>query len=105
MAGLSTPELRDRFVLEDLFAPGRGALGAHAPRPDPHRRRDARRWQRSSSSAPHEIRATAFCDRREIGIVCLSGSGVVVADGEELTLDAEDIAYVGQGTTSRVGRR
>jgi 4-deoxy-L-threo-5-hexosulose-uronate ketol-isomerase len=99
MSGLSTPELRGRFVLEDLFAPGevrwvlthhdRILIGGAMPQ-----------GGTIELEAPHEIRATALCDRREIGIVCLSGSGVVAADGEELALDAEDIAYVGQGTTS-----
>lgn len=97
MAGLGTAELRDRFVLDDLFAVGeaRWVLTHHdriligAAMPD---------GGRIELAAPHEIRASHFCDRREIGIVCLSGSGVVVADGEQLALDAEDIAYVGQGT-------
>jgi 4-deoxy-L-threo-5-hexosulose-uronate ketol-isomerase len=99
MAGLSTPELRHRFVLDDLFSPGevrwvlthhdRILIGGAMPG-----------GATIELAPPHEIRATAFCDRREIGIVCLSGSGVVVADGEELTLGTEDIAYVGQGTTS-----
>ena len=55
---------------------------------------------------PHEIRAAAFCDRREIGIVCLSGIRASSSPTvEELALDAEDIAYVGQGTKSRRRRR
>ena len=99
MAGLSTAQLRERFVLDDLFAPGelRWALTHHdriligGAMPE---------GGALDLVAPHEIRAQAFCDRREIGIACLAGSGIVVADGEELVLGTEDIAYVGQGTAS-----
>lgn len=99
MAGLSTGDLRGRFVLADLFAMGeirwtlthhdRILIGGAMPE-----------GGSLELVPPHEIRAQTFCDRREIAIACLSGSGVIVADGEELTLDAEDIAYVGQGTKS-----
>lgn len=99
MAGLTTAQLRERFVLADLFAPGevRWALSHHD------------RILVGGAipvggtldlTPPFEIRAAAFCDRREIGVVCVHGSGGVVADGVELALDAEDIAYVGQGTTN-----
>lgn len=97
MAGLTTNELRGRFVLGELFADGeiRWALTHH----DRILVGGAIPGGGSLELVPpHEIRAIGFCDRREIGIVCLSGSGTVVADGHELALDTEDIAYVGQGT-------
>ena len=99
VAGLTTEALRGRFVLADLFAEGeiRWALTHH----DRILIGGAVLTGGSLELVPpHEIRATAFCDRREIGIACLSGSGTVVADGQELALDNEDIAYVGQGTKS-----
>jgi len=99
MATLTTEELRRRFVLTDLFVTGEinwvlshhdrilvggampqgGSIELHAP---------------AALSAPY------LCSRREIGIVCLEGSGTVVADDETLDLEAEDIAYVSQGTGS-----
>jgi len=36
---------------------------------------------------PAEIRAKALCDRRELGVVCLSGPGIVTADGKLHELD------------------
>jgi 4-deoxy-L-threo-5-hexosulose-uronate ketol-isomerase len=99
MSGLTTEQLRRRFVLDELFANGeiRWALSHHD-----------RILVGGAMPAgatlelvpPHEIRAARFCDRREVGVVCLEGSGAVVADDDEFALDAEDVAYVGQGTRS-----
>jgi 4-deoxy-L-threo-5-hexosulose-uronate ketol-isomerase len=99
MAGLTTDELRARFVLADLFAGGemrwvlshhdRILVGGAMPA-----------GGALELNPPHEIRATHLCDRREVAVVCLQGAGMVVADGDEMALDAEDVAYVGQGTKS-----
>lgn len=92
-------ELRRRYVVEDLFAPGevrfclsqqdRVLIAGAMP--------DGGALQ---ITAPAEIRANALCDRREVGIVCLQGQGVVTADGRPYPMVAEDILYVGQGTTT-----
>ncbi len=94
-----TPEqLRERFLVDGLFE--RGAL----------------HWMLSQSdrillggavpegsaleiTPPREVRATELCDRRELGVVCLSGAGRVSANGEEYAVEAEDIVYVGGGST------
>jgi len=99
MATLTTDGLRERFVLTDLFAAGeirwvlthhdRILIGGAMPA-----------GGSLDLAPPHEIRAASFCDRREIGIVCLEGSGTILADGAELALDTEDVAYIGQGTKS-----
>ncbi len=94
-----TPEqLRERFLVDGLFEPGalrwmlsqsdRILLGGAVP--------DGRDLE---LSPPAEIRAAQLCDRRELGVVCLSGSGTVRANGEEYAVDAEDIVYVGSGST------
>lgn len=96
---LSPDELRDRFLVEDLFAPGElrwmlsqsdrillgGAVLAGSP---------------IEVTAPDEVRAEHLCDRRELGVVCLEGSGTVTADGTACDVEAEDIVYVGSGTAS-----
>ncbi len=94
-----TPEqLRERFLVDGLFESGRLSwmlsqsdrilLGGAVP--------DGATIE---LTPPHEVRATELCDRREVGVVCLSGAGRVSANGEEYAVEAEDIVYVGSGST------
>lgn len=95
---LTPTELRDRFLVQDLFAPGkvrwalsqqdRLVLGGVVPDTDP-----------LVLEAPPELRTPELCDRRELGVVCLAGPGVVHTDDKEFTLVEEDILYLGRGTT------
>lgn len=50
--------------------------------------------------APEGLSAEYLLERRELGLVCLSGSIEVVADGAKYSLKAEDILYIGRGTRS-----
>jgi len=43
------------------------------------------------------IRATAFLERRELGIINVGGKGAVVADGQTFELDFKEALYVGRG--------
>lgn len=96
---LPSSSLRDRFLVDGLFAPGevrfclsqgdRVLIGGAMPD-----------GQTLEVLAPHEVRAEALCDRRELGVVCLAGPGVVTTDGVGHTMQAEDILYVGAGTQS-----
>ncbi len=96
---LGPDELRRRYLVEDLFAPGevrfclsqqdRVLVGGAV----------------TVGSAlevlpPRELRTETLCDRREVGVVCLHGEGAVSADGVEYPMVAEDILYVGRGTAS-----
>jgi 4-deoxy-L-threo-5-hexosulose-uronate ketol-isomerase len=97
MTGLSPEELRRRFVLENLFTPGevrtalthhdRILIGGAIPN-----------GRTLELEAPTEIRAEYLCERREVGIACIEGAGVVHADDESFDLKAEDLVYVGRGT-------
>lgn len=99
MGTLTTDQLRERFVLTDLFVRGevnwvlshhdRILVGGAMPA-----------GGEVQLVAPRELSAPYLCSRREIGVLCLEGSGTVVADDQTLDLGAEDIAYVGQGTKS-----
>lgn len=96
---LTPAELRERFVVADLFVPGQvrmamsfhdrlvigGAVPAHGAIRLP---------------APAELRCEHFCDRREVAIVCLDGTGAVTVDGTKQPMHAEDILYVGKGSQS-----
>jgi 4-deoxy-L-threo-5-hexosulose-uronate ketol-isomerase len=96
---LSASALRERFLVEQLFVPGevrfclshsdRVLIGGAMP--------DGGSLE---VVAPPEIRAENVCDRRELGVVCLSGTGAVVTDGTRHEMRAEDILYVGQGTAA-----
>lgn len=96
---LTPDELRQRFLVEDLFVEGEV------------------RWMLSQSDrillggavpaggslvleAPPEVRAKeTLTDRRELGVVCLEGTGsIAVAGGETYAVEAEDIVYVGSGS-------
>ena len=48
--------------------------------------------------APSGLSAEYLLERRELGLVCLSGSAEVLADGTKYSLNAEDILYLGRGT-------
>lgn len=99
MHTLTPAELRERFVVGGLFVPGevrmalsmhdRLVIGGAVPA-----------GGSLALPAPDELRCAYFCERREVAIVCLSGSGAVVADGVPHPMTAEEILYVGQGTRS-----
>ncbi|HZP15576.1 MAG TPA: 5-dehydro-4-deoxy-D-glucuronate isomerase [Nocardioides sp.] len=98
-ATLSPEEMRERFLVEGLFADGevrwmlsqsdRILLGGAVPG-----------GANLAITAPAEVRAINLCDRRELGVVCLSGAGTVTADDRTFEVEAEDIVYVGAGTIS-----
>jgi 4-deoxy-L-threo-5-hexosulose-uronate ketol-isomerase len=97
MSHLSPEQLRERFVLDGLFAPGevrtalthhdRVLIGGAMPR-----------GGRLDLEAPEELRAAFLCERREVGVACLEGTGTVHADGKTHDVEAEDLVYVGRGT-------
>lgn len=97
--GLDTATLRARFLVEDLFAPGearftlthddRLVLGGVVPAGVP-----------LELPVPEELRAEAFCDRRELVVVNVGEPGTVTADGVEHTLGHHDLLYLGVGTGS-----
>lgn len=45
-----------------------------------------------------ELRADYFLERRELGIINVGGSGVVMADGKEFAVDKLSCVYLGKGT-------
>jgi 4-deoxy-L-threo-5-hexosulose-uronate ketol-isomerase len=89
-------ELRQAFLVEDLFAPDevrllhwegeRTIIGAAVPAARP-----------LALPNPPEIKASSFLQRRELGIVNLGGAGQVSVDGTRHTLEHRDILYVGRG--------
>jgi len=43
-----------------------------------------------------------FLDRRELGIICVSGNGTVTADGKDYAMKKGDGLYIGKGTSQIV---
>ena len=96
---LDTAALREAFLIDSLFVPGevylvytdadRAIIGSAIPRekelqliPDP------------------EMRASTFCERREVGVLNIGGDGSVVVDGKEFSLSRLDCLYVARGSQS-----
>ena len=53
-----------------------------------------------SLEAIDPLKATFFCERREVGIINIGGEGTVIVDGENHNLKHKDAIYIGKGTRS-----
>ncbi len=94
---LTTGELRDRFLVSDLFQPGRVTLrfadldrvvlGGAVPVEKP-----------LSLGVPGEMAAQSFTERREVGILNTGGRGTVRVGDETYALAPLDLLYVGRGS-------
>lgn len=94
---LTTDQLREGFLIEDLFTPGqvtlrhvdldRVILGGAVPTD-----------RALALEAPESLRAAYFAERREIGILNVGARGTVTVDGQQHTLDNRDALYVGRGS-------
>lgn len=92
---LTPQQLRERFLVEDLFAAGevrlvyshhdRLVLGGAVPD-----------GGALTLPVPDQLRATGFTDRRELAVVCLAGSATVTVDGTGYPMTAKDVLYVGR---------
>jgi 4-deoxy-L-threo-5-hexosulose-uronate ketol-isomerase len=99
VAGMTTQELRDTFLITSLFAPGQligtftdldrlvvgGIMPAGTPVELPNHRETGRAF---------------FLERRELGAINVGGAGAVHADGKTFSLDPLDCVYLPMGTKS-----
>ncbi len=95
-----TAQLRDEFVIEDLFVQDeiklvyshidRIIVGAAVP------------VEPLILTAGEEIRAEYFLQRREMGIINIGGAGTIEIDGREYRLDYRDGMYIGMGAKNIV---
>jgi 4-deoxy-L-threo-5-hexosulose-uronate ketol-isomerase len=96
-ARMTTEEVRDNFLVDALFDTDsmsmlysdvdRAIVGSAVPV----------KKSLSLKSAP-ELRADTFCERRELGILNIGGSGTVTIDGTDYAMAARDGLYVGRGS-------
>jgi 4-deoxy-L-threo-5-hexosulose-uronate ketol-isomerase len=94
---MNTEELRETFLLEDLFQPGeiefayvdldRTVIGSAVPTTNALK-----------LETEDELKATYFLERRELGVMNVGGSGSVTVDGTTFELDKMDVLYVGRGS-------
>lgn len=97
VVGMSTEQLRDRFVATDLFVEGairtlyshedRMVIGGALPLPGVP----------LSLPSYEPLRSETFCERRELGIVAVGGAGAVEVDGTRHEMHHHDVLYVGRG--------
>jgi len=93
---LTPGQLRERFLVEDLFSAGavrlvyshhdRLVLGGAVPAGTP-----------LTLPVPAALRAQRFTDRRELAVVCLSGTGTATVGGTGYPMVGHDVLYVGRG--------
>jgi 4-deoxy-L-threo-5-hexosulose-uronate ketol-isomerase len=94
---MSTEELRQHFLVEKLFLPGRmeltyweterTVLGGIVPTDGP-----------LTLTTDPALAADYFCERREVGAFNLGGPGAVAVDGKRFALDPLDAIYIGRGS-------
>lgn len=94
--GMSTAQLRESFLLDDLFQPGtiqnvyvdldRTVIGSAVPLQQP-----------LALPTYSELRADFFTERRELGVLNIGARGKVRVDSETFALDNLDCLYIGRG--------
>jgi len=94
---MDTTELRAHFLVQGLFVPGavtlrlvdldRVVLGGAVPTTAP-----------LTLPTPGDLKAEYFCERRELGVLNIGGSGSVHVDGASHALAAHEVLYVGRGS-------
>lgn len=44
------------------------------------------------------VRSEYFCERRELGVICIEGEGILTVDGKDYNMGFKDAVYVGRGS-------
>lgn len=92
----TTERLREEFLIEKVFAPGKIQLvyshidriitGSATPMEEPLK-----------LTAGEELRAEYFLQRRELGLINIGGDGTVMVDGKTYPVSHKDGMYIGMG--------
>jgi 4-deoxy-L-threo-5-hexosulose-uronate ketol-isomerase len=98
-ARMTSEELRETFLLDDLFTPGRidlayadldrAVIGSAVPTTGA-----------LTLETQPDLRAEYFLERRELGVLNTGGAGTVMVDGVTFDLDKLDCLYVSRGIKS-----
>ena len=94
---LRAADLRDSYLLEDLFKPGelqlvytdldRAVVGSAVPT-----------GETLALEAGDRLRADYFCERRELGVINLGQAGSVTVDGAAYRMANRECLYIGRGS-------
>ena len=94
---MTTDEVREHFLVDDLFAAGevrlrfydldRVVVGGAVPAGETLR-----------LEAPPAMAADYFTERREVGVLNIGGPGRVTVDGQAYEMASRDGLYVGRGS-------
>lgn len=98
-----TNRLRQEFLVEKLFAPDEVLMvyshndrliigGANPVKED------------LALETVDLVRSEYFCERREVGVVCIEGEGILSVDGKDYEMAYKDTVYIGRGSKSVVFR-
>ncbi len=92
----TTERLREEFLIQDLFVPGKMKLvyshidriitGAAMP------------LSPIVLTAGDELRADYFLQRREMGVINIGGAGVITIDGKKYEVGFKEAMYIGMGS-------
>jgi 4-deoxy-L-threo-5-hexosulose-uronate ketol-isomerase len=95
---MTTAELRQSFLVEDLFQSGsvellytdvdRAIIGGISPADK----------KLSLGTSKEQLAADYFCERREVGLLNIGGAGSVTVDGKKYSMEDCDGLYIGRGT-------
>jgi 4-deoxy-L-threo-5-hexosulose-uronate ketol-isomerase len=94
---LNTSELREVFLIEELFQAGkvqlvysgndRAVIGSAVPV-----------QEKLSLQASKELAANYFAERREIGVLNIGGAGQITVDKDVFKMANRDMLYIGRGS-------
>src|SRR3954466_3595117 len=97
-ARMTTRELRDTFLVENLFTPNeipliycdvdRTIIGSAVPTGG---------GKALTLGTADELRSAYFLERREVGILNIGAKGTVTVDGKPYEMENLDCLYVGRG--------
>lgn len=96
-ARMNSAEMRDAFLLEGLFVPGklkmfyshveRAIVGGAVPCGQP-----------LALPTSKELVADYFTQRRELGVINIGGAGRIEVDGRDFALPNKELLYIGRGS-------
>jgi 4-deoxy-L-threo-5-hexosulose-uronate ketol-isomerase len=100
MDGAANQQLRDRYLIEGLFVPGKISLNySHHERMIIGGATPAETaLSLPTHSEPPSLAGAPFLQARELGVVNIGGAGSITVDGETIELGFRDGLYVPMGT-------